>query len=884
MYRASNYRGAIFLEDATMPIFSPDRHACAPSYVKLTKQPITGGAYRPLANDKDSNACAPSALSGHHGSKLYTQKSAIHAISDNASVFISKVDAPHLPKTTDDKSIDEAINEAANDSTHSAPPSAEIQLAQANEHPLMRAVEVCKQSVHTTAKALSTAGHAIAKAAKTTGHAIHTAATAVKTAWQTFTNFKAIQLIIKFFQKAHGLWKKRHRFSFSFYAIVLVLVTAFEVVFLQWGMYSEPEYPEGSEIDDTTRVLQSVIGRTTKFVSQTWIDNQYQALLNFIVLGAIYLTLVLILNRFWVASAIFGTVMTVFAVANHIKIESRNEPVIPADLNFITGGNAGELTSFIPKSSQTLVDGAVTGVIYFVAICIIMQFLDGRNAIIPCHWLHPFASVKNFAGTLTRVLAAALSATLVVSFIWELGTANSWATEFAHNLSDNPQPWNPLADAANNGPAINFLQLAHTKIMDEPEDYSKEAMTKIAKKYSKEADSINQSRTTNLTDSTVIMVLSETFSDPTRIPGVSFAEDPIPNIRQIKDETTSGLMLSPGYGGGTANIEYQALTGLSMANYSDTLSIAYQQLVPGQKWDQSLNQLWNEKNGEDSSVAFHAYNRGMYFRDINYKKFGFSKFYATDGTPELTDLRLIDSAWYVSDESFYSQVLKKVQSSDGNKFYQVVTMQNHMPYEDIYTDNQFKELDTSENLQENERLNIETYTKGLNYTDQATQDFLNTLNNIDRPITVVFYGDHLPGIYSTAYSDSDNILGLHETDYFIWSNNASSAAGTKLDDASSAYTSSNYFSAQLASHLNAKVSPYLAFLTEMHQAIPAMSVPSAAGGSSDKPVYLNAAGACMNEKDLSEEAKTLLHDYKLIQYDMSAGRNYLKDTDFVELQ
>lgn len=867
-----------------MPIFSPDRHACAPSYVKLTKQPITGGAYRPLANDKDSNACAPSALSGHHGSKLYTQKSAIHAISDNASVFISKVDAPHLPKTTDDKSIDEAINEAANDSTHSAPPSAEIQLAQANEHPLMRAVEVCKQSVHTTAKALSTAGHAIAKAAKTTGHAIHTAATAVKTAWQTFTNFKAIQLIIKFFQKAHGLWKKRHRFSFSFYAIVLVLVTAFEVVFLQWGMYSEPEYPEGSEIDDTTRVLQSVIGRITKFVSQTWIDNQYQALLNFIVLGAIYLTLVLILNRFWVASAIFGTVMTVFAVANHIKIESRNEPVIPADLNFITGGNAGELTSFIPKSSQTLVDGAVTGVIYFVAICIIMQFLDGRNAIIPCHWLHPFASVKNFAGTLTRVLAAALSATLVVSFIWELGTANSWATEFAHNLSDNPQPWNPLADAANNGPAINFLQLAHTKIMDEPEDYSKEAMTKIAKKYSKEADSINQSRTTNLTDSTVIMVLSETFSDPTRIPGVSFAEDPIPNIRQIKDETTSGLMLSPGYGGGTANIEYQALTGLSMANYSDTLSIAYQQLVPGQKWDQSLNQLWNEKNGEDSSVAFHAYNRGMYFRDINYKKFGFSKFYATDGTPELTDLRLIDSAWYVSDESFYSQVLKKVQSSDGNKFYQVVTMQNHMPYEDIYTDNQFKELDTSENLQENERLNIETYTKGLNYTDQATQDFLNTLNNIDRPITVVFYGDHLPGIYSTAYSDSDNILGLHETDYFIWSNNASSAAGTKLDDASSAYTSSNYFSAQLASHLNAKVSPYLAFLTEMHQAIPAMSVPSAAGGSSDKPVYLNAAGACMNEKDLSEEAKTLLHDYKLIQYDMSAGRNYLKDTDFVELQ
>lgn len=863
-----------------MPIFSPDRHAHVPSYVKLTKQPIAGGTYRPLANDEDSNACAPSALSGHHSSKLYTQKSAIHATSDNTSIFISGAGTlPCLLEMVSSGSVSKA--EIDNNEQIA---SSELQPHQPAEQPLNQVVSVCKRAAHATAKTLFTAGHTAVKATKVTGHAIHVAVTAVKTAWHTFTNFKAVQLIIKFFKKAYDLWKKRHRFSFSFYAIVLVLVTAFEVVFLQWGMYGEPEYPEGSEIDDTTRVLQSVIGRTTKFVSQIWIDHQYQALLNFIVLGVIYLTLVLILNRFWVASAIFGTVMTVFAVANHIKIESRNEPVIPADLNFITGGNAGELTSFIPNSSQALVDGAVAGVICFVAICIVMQFLDGRNAVIPCHWLHPFASVKNFAGTITRILAAALSTALVFSFVWGLGADDSWATKFAHNLSDRPQPWNPIADATSNGPAINFLQLAHTKIMDKPEDYSEETMTKIAKKYSKEADSINQSRTTNLTDNTVIMVLSETFSDPTRVPGVSFAEDPMPNIRQIKSETTSGLMLSPGYGGGTANIEYQALTGLSMANYSDTLSIAYQQLVPGQKWDQSLNQLWNEKNGEDSSVAFHAYNRGMYFRDINYKKFEFSKFYATDGTPELTDLRLIDSAWYASDESFYSQVLKKVQSSDGDKFYQVVTMQNHMPYEDIYTDNQFKELDTSENLQENERLNIETYTKGLNYTDQATQDFLNTLNNIDRPITVIFYGDHLPGIYSTAYSDSDNILGLHETDYFIWSNNVSSAAGTKLDDASSAYTSSNYFSAQLASHLNAKVSPYLAFLTEMHQAIPAMSVPSAAGGSSDKPVYLNAAGARMNEKDLSEEAKALLHDYKLIQYDMSAGKNYLKDTDFVELQ
>ena len=124
-----------------------------------------------------------------------------------------------------------------------------------------------------------------------------------------------------------------------------------------------------------------------------------------------------------------------------------------------------------------------------------------------------------------------------------------------------------------------------------------------------------------------------------------------------------------------------------------------------------------------------------------------------------------------------------------------------------------------------------------------------------------------PG-FTPRHSSKDNILGLHETDYFIWSNDASKSSGTKLDDASSAYTSSNYFSAQLASHLNAKVSPYLAFLTKMHETI---------------PVYLDAAGNRINNKQLSKEAKTMLHDYQLIQYDMSVGKNYLKDTGFVDL-
>lgn len=263
-------------------------------------------------------------------------------------------------------------------------------------------------------------------------------------------------------------------------------------------------------------------------------------------------------------------------------------------------------------------------------------------------------------------------------------------------------------------------------------------MKRVASRYKKDAAIINQNRSEKMTDNTVIMILSESFSDPTRVPGITLTEDPMPNIRQIKNQTTSGIMLSPGYGGGTANIEYQALSGLSMANYDSSLSIAYQQLVPNEKWTPTLNQLWNINNGKQSSVAYHDYYRNMYFRSTNYKKFGFSKFWTVDGTYKLKDLTFIDRDWTASDESLYNHILNDIHKTDKNQFLQVVTMQNHTPYSDWYDNNQFKDANISQNLSEMEKNNIDTYTKGVSHTDQSTQAFLNSLNEINRPISVIF--------------------------------------------------------------------------------------------------------------------------------------------------
>lgn len=858
-----------------MPYIQSAVHAFEPSYTKHPKQSFTGGIYQPLADESMTDT--PLHFKARHRAELYTQKTLLRTEATHRSIYIPAAEASFTTCDTDIPAIP--------DEQHTSSFAAEEQVFN-NNHALQtasRTLQTIQAALTTAGHSLKRTGHSIASAAHATARAARTAATTVHNAWHTFTRFKVVQLIIKFFQKAHGLWKKRMRFSYAFYTIVFTLLTSAEVIFLQWGMYTEPTYDKSDEVDQTTKILNSVAGQVTKFVSQIWLEQKYQFLLNFIGIGLIYLALVFVLNRFWIATVIFGAAMTAYGVANSIKTGLRNEPILPSDLSFVSNGNGGNLLSFIPKDQQALVNGAITVLIWFSCACLLLFVLDGRRCFIHCSWKHPSSNAKNIIGTSSRALAAILSIVLLVSYTWNLNIPGAWSYTLATNLGYKPVPWNTYEDAQSNGPATTFQSLVRVKAMDKPSGYSKKTMEEIAARYTKEANKINTSRANILTDSTVILILSESFSDPLRVPGISFDIDPMPNIRALKDVTTSGLMLSPGYGGGTANIEYQSLTGMNLANFNDQLISPYQQLVPSQKNVYTFNQIWNDACQSQCSYAFHPYLKNFYLRDSNYKKFGFKYFRTIDSEPALKYQDHIDDG-YVSDASAYQNVIDQLNQSSGkSQFIQLVTMQNHLPYGDYYTNNEFKEADTSTGLDENEKVQIDTYTKGISYTDQATASFLDQLNMIEQPITVIFYGDHLPGIYSSAAKYKENQLTLHESDYFIWSNSSSSSsAGSKLSPEESNYSSSNFFMASTAKHMDAKVTPFLALLTEVHQSVPAIGrfASTDADWGTGSTSYLDSSGQLMKKKNLSSEAKQLLEDYRLVQYDQTAGKGYLSENWF----
>lgn len=666
---------------------------------------------------------------------------------------------------------------------------------------------------------------------------------------------------------------RRFRIPAWGYALLFVLFDIAGVLTLQWGVTQA-----------STRVqLASPLDGVWDLVSKMWAKGNFVIVLNMLLLGLIYLALIMLFNRFWVATPVMLVLVVFIAVVEHFKVSARYETILPSDLSFVSNGDAGSLVSFIPSGSGPLIIGAVAAIVALIAIFVLVSHFDDRHGKV-------FASSGRHGksiGAVSRILLLIVPLLLVAGYGAQVSSVNSFTNTFAKAMGDIPSMWDSVYDAQRNGPLVSFLGQVNPHVMDQPDDYSEATMKQVAKRYTAEASRINKTRSANINDGTVIFVLSESYSDPTRVPGVELNHDPMPGIRSIKDQTTSGLMLSSGYGGGTANLEYMSLTGLSMANFDPSLTSPYQQLVPGEEWTPTVNQLWG---AEKNSVAFHPYEPSMYSRAQNYKKFGISHFYTLEPPDVIAHQTKIDKSPYVSDQSAYQSVVDEVSKTKSNQFVQLATMQNHMPYHDWYSGNTFKATssDPSKPLKSDENESINTYAKGVNLTDKATTKFLSQLDSLDKPVTVVFYGDHLPGIYSTASEDTKNSLALHETDYFIWSNKASGRQGVKSSDA--AYSSPNFFMAQAAEQTDAKVSPYLAFLTDLHGKVSAMEPPvvnKIQGWDripEGQPIYLDAKGHPMAANDFDKKTKQLMHDYRLIQYDITAGKGYLQDSDFMQVK
>ncbi len=562
-------------------------------------------------------------------------------------------------------------------------------------------------------------------------------------------------------------------------------------------------------------------------------------------LGTLVVWVVLVLlwaatGRAVVAAALLAAAAGSLALANRTKLDLRLEPVLPSDVVYLAQpGFLAEMVGLRPvvALSVAALSGAVGAAGWW------FRRRPGPRR------------VREPAGVRRPTSARWAAAVLCLSFLSYVGDFNEAGNGFRRAYDEAGADWAAWSQQRNyqrNGFVGGTLYNLDVEAMAEPPGYSEEAMREIVDRYSRQARRTNRDRSPDaLADVNVVLVLSESFSDPTRLTGVRVAADPIPFTRGVMERTTSGTMLAQKFGGGTANMEFEVLTGMSLSQFSPQMTTPYQMLLPERSGFPSVVELM-ERDGHDS-VAIHAYSSHMYRRESVYPVLGFDDFVSLG---EMQSERTIEHSTKVSDEAAFEEALHHLDRSSHPLLVNLVTMQNHFPSRGSYDDPV-----RVRGVRGRTAEHAGGYVRGLTHSDAALERFLGELAGSEEKTAVVFYGDHLAPFWPERVRRLTGDIGIRSTPYFLWANFPLRRLPAEP------LTSPVHFLPMLYDAAGAQQPPYYALLDRLHAHVPAMSPRS----------YLARDGAHVPESELRAGAARVLRDYRLVQYDLAVGHGYSHD-------
>lgn len=592
------------------------------------------------------------------------------------------------------------------------------------------------------------------------------------------------------------------------------------------------------------------VSRLTGVGGEPW-KNKTPAFVLLFLLGSVVVWAVVglihaLVGRFRVTVFLVVTMTVLLGVADYKKVHLRREPLYPIDWSVVD-----EVSSLQEMSgADTLVLATTTLAVTLGAVAAgawLLRRRTRRRTEEPEHPLPPRQRLLVRVGTAGVCL-------LVLSQVVQFNQPGNPVRAAYDAFGAAWRPWSQQRNYLGNGFVGGYLYNLDVPTMAAPAGYSAAEMDRISRRYTRIAERINRTRDPQgLDDVNVVMLLSETFSDPTALRGVHLAEDPIPATRRLMGSTMSGTMLAQNIGGGTANMEFEALTGMSMSQFPPQLRVPYQMLVPQHETFPSAVRLMKQTGHR--TVAIHPFTTELYRRRDVYRAFGFDEFIYDD---RMQHQQTLGHDGYISDASAYEELLEQLESSPEPLFVHLVTMQNHIPYPRRYDDPVRVTGPDGEPMEE-----IGQYVRGLTHTDRATQQLIERLDDLGEETVVVFYGDHLPGVYPDEVVELNSRPAMHHTPFFVW---ASSARGADPQPV----TSTIHFMDLALERAGAPAPPYYALLHELRQEIPAM-----AGGMMFGP-----DGGRLSAGRLPARAARVLRDYRLVQYDLAVGARHSEDAMF----
>ena len=525
----------------------------------------------------------------------------------------------------------------------------------------------------------------------------------------------------------------------------------------------------------------------------------------------------------------------IFFTVHRTKVIYRNAPFRVSDL---------ALSFEALKMSQNSYKPDSTSIIIFIVSLFILIFLSRF-----------FKSEKlRVRDRLMGILSIIISSVLLFNFVYS-------KDKIYNSLPLNGNVFNLIDHFNSKGFNYTFLFNLKKSFVRPPEGYDKKEMEKRDRvDHGEDISVIKYNPRPN-----IIWIMGEAFTDLSQDEHFSFApgNDPNENFKKLqKNSIMHGRIVTPSFGGGTGDTEFDVLTGALTIDCAPDESFAFNAI----KRDvSSLPRLFNTIGYK--TMAFHPGFAWFYGRQDVYPKLGFQDnfFLENIDQPEM-------KGGYVSErqfsEIFRSRFLQALENSDEPIFSYGLDIQNHGPY---FYDKYGKNLpyQCKVTLSEEAANNFGSYFLGVKDMDIMLGEVYDMIMSLEEPTIMVFYGDHLPGLgnepsafdeigIKLSHDDLEKEIEFYSTPYVIVANESGRAflnrENVEIQDGNA--VSANYLPSMVLDMLNYnKVDNFFIYNSEMRKKLPIISRNFVFDGVNTYP-----------RNEVKGEAKEAYEDYKKYEY------------------
>ena len=479
-----------------------------------------------------------------------------------------------------------------------------------------------------------------------------------------------------------------------------------------------------------------------------------------------------------------------------------------------------------------------------VEIILFLSIIIGNN------FISTDLKIENKKSRITILISSVVVLVLIFSPIQYI---NKWILNNIYDI-EKRRDYKGITDMGQYYAMYGFFGGMYGQVLEnrvqKPDNYDEQLINE-------ELKDLKQEKETMLGKPNIIVVFSESFWDVDQLDEVEFNTKVTPNFQKLKEEGLFFNMISPSYGGVSANVEYEFLTGSNLM-YFNRGYVPYLQLYNNKTYydrPSIISELKN--NGYRTKIVTCAspnlFNCGRFY-----------KYLKVDDTEFVTKVDKKDmKGLYISDEYVTNRIINEFENKSENEklFYMTMTMQAHMPYL-LRKYNDYDVDIVKSDLSEGMNNTLKSYAQGIYDADKQLGRLYDYIKSIDEPTIIVFYGDHLPYLDSIDgdlfqklkyFNTEDEVLNLYRkynTQSLILANfDIKQEKNTK-------YLGPDLLSSYILNNMDIEVSDYYKWLYYSKDTI----------GAANFAVSIDQNGKLYRTTDLSENMKKIYNMRRNIEY------------------